>query len=129
MRAVHFVLILIPLAMFTIGNQVQHRGSVRIGPGVMLVQDATGSPANKAAQPRPSTKAGEKAGQTRNDDKQKAAQDPSADPNTPPNAVPWLGAPPQFQHTWPPSALPQSDGNDDLLLLEAPAKPPKVHKA
>jgi hypothetical protein len=53
----------------------------------------------------------------------------SSDPNAPFSTLPWLGAPPQFQRTWPPSALPQSDNNDDLLLLQAPRTPPKVHKA
>ena len=46
-----------------------------------------------------------------------------------PGTTPWLGAPPQFQRTWPPTALPQADDSDDLLLMMAPHKPPKLHRA
>lgn len=55
------------------------------------------------------------------------AQPPATTPEGP--TMPWLGAPPQFQKTWPPAVMPQSDQQDDLQLIQPPRKPPKIHQA
>jgi hypothetical protein len=95
---------------------------------LLLAQNGAGAQ-NAPAAHAPSDKS--QAKQNPNGTKQKPdGSAKSADPNAQqPSTTPWLGAPPQFQRTWPPTPLPQQDDNDDLLLLLAPRHPPKVHKA
>ncbi|MBV8206834.1 MAG: hypothetical protein JO041_08570 [Acidobacteria bacterium] len=95
-------------------------GSGRAQP-VLLAQSQGGPAALQAAPGQAPAPAPNNKSSDRNSSGNQAEQ--------PGSAPPWLGAPPQFKPTWPPTVLPQTDGDDDLLLMQAAPKPPKIHKA
>jgi hypothetical protein len=96
---------------------------------LLLAQNVTTQQSGPAAHSKAHKSEGAQNQAKTGSDKAKSGNAAQPSDNTTPGTTPWLGAPPQFQRTWPPNALPQSDDNDDLLLMLAPHKPPKVHKA
>ncbi len=67
--------------------------------------------------------------QNGNEARQKSAGEAQKPGTNSPGTTPWVGAPPQMPHAFPPAPLPQSGDDNDLLLIQAPQRPPKVHKA
>jgi hypothetical protein len=127
MRAAYIAALIVLFAAVVTMEQTMPRHHAAHPSGrLLLAQSITNQQSGAAAPPatvtpRPKDK----------DNNAKHKADGTAQPpdSTTPGTTPWIGAPPQFQRTWPPTALPQSDENDDLLLMMAPHKPPKLHRA
>lgn len=126
MRAAYLAALVV---LFAAAISIQHsmpRRHTAHQAGVLLAQSVTSSQSDATAPHAPAKP------QSKNKDadaKQKPDSATQPPDNATPGTTPWLGAPPQFQRTWPPTALPQSDDTDDLLLMMAPHKPPKLHRA
>lgn len=126
MRAVYVAALIVLLAAaVTVEQAKSHQPIDQTCSRLLLAQNVTNPQVQTGAPHAPADKSHAKQGSNNMKQKSDSATQPPADPGT----TPWLGAPPQFQRTWPPTALPQSDENDDLLLMQAPRKPAKVHRA
>ena len=127
MRAIYFAaLVVFAAAALCLNNQAQgHHSSPT---ALLLAQNVVGAQNAPVSPHTPSDKSQPKDNGTNPRQKPGGSTQP-ADPNAQQRSTaPWLGAPPQFQHTWPPTSLPQSD-DDDLLLIQTPRHPPQIHKA
>lgn len=126
MRAAYVAALMV---LFAVAATVEHATSQHVAARphgrLLLAQNVTQPQAPSSTPQAPADKPRTK----NNSSDAKQPADGTTQPPAAPSTTPWLGAPPQFQRTWPPTALPQADDNDDLLLMQAPRKPAKVHRA
>src|SRR5438067_13759082 len=94
-------LIVLFAAAVTMEQAMPHQRAAERRSTLLLAQNVTNLQAGTATPRAPAQKS--RAQNSNTDGKQKADGKAQSPENSSPGTMPWLGAPPQFQRTWPPT--------------------------